>query len=52
MSTKKHISTEEHKVIQELLDQGYSIEEITHMNNWTRILPEMNVVQLVRTRPS
>lgn len=46
------MSTEKHIVIQELLDQGYSIEEITHMNNWTRILPEMNVVQLVRTKPS
>lgn len=32
MSTEKHII-----VIQELLDQGYSIEEITHMNNWTKI---------------
>lgn len=30
MSTEKHIVIQ---VIQELLDQGYSIEEITHMNN-------------------
>lgn len=31
------MSTEQHIVIQELLDQGYSIEEITHMNNWSKI---------------
>lgn len=30
MSTEKHIVIQ---IIQELLDQGYSIEEITHMNN-------------------
>lgn len=31
------MSTEKHIVIQELLDQGYSIEEIALMNNWTKI---------------
>lgn len=34
MSTEKHIVIQ---VIQELLDQGYSFEEISLMNNWTRI---------------